>query len=114
MNKEIEEYYSHLANQYDQDRFDNSYGQFIDIQEKNIVRNIITKNNEKVLDLGCGTGRFLEFAEYGIDISAEMIEIAKNKYPNRNLFVGNAVKACPMIIMMKGNRQSGKRTDELE
>jgi ubiquinone/menaquinone biosynthesis C-methylase UbiE len=91
LNKEIEEYYSHLANQYDQDRFDNSYGQFIDIQEKNMVRNILTENKEKVLDLGCGTGRFLEFAQYGMDISPEMIEIAKIKYPSRYLFTGNAM-----------------------
>jgi SAM-dependent methyltransferase len=48
---------------------------------------------EKVLDWGCGNGRFFEiFANkeinyFGIDISEKLIEIAKNKYPQANFQV---------------------------
>ncbi len=43
---------------------------------------------EKVLDLGCGNGRYFEFfkeknVDYlGVDNSEKLIEIAKNKYPS--------------------------------
>jgi len=42
---------------------------------------------EKVLDWGCGNGRFYEIFEkagvdyFGIDVSEKLIEIAKNQYP---------------------------------
>lgn len=47
------------------------------------------KENEKVLDLGCGTGRLYEIfknkgVDYtGIDFSEELIKIAKEKYGDR-------------------------------
>lgn len=51
--------------------------------------------NEKVLDLGCGNGRFYPLFEkrkidyYGIDFSSKMIEIAKEKYPLGKFWVRN-------------------------
>ena len=42
---------------------------------------------EKILDLGCGSGRFYkvlkekEISYFGIDFSEKLIEIAKQKYP---------------------------------
>jgi len=45
------------------------------------------KEGEKVLDLGCGDGRFFKLLKekkidyYGIDLSEKMIELAKKKFP---------------------------------
>ena len=50
------------------------------------------KNGDKILDIGCGNGRFLyaledKHAEYcGIDSSEEMIELAKQKFPEAKFF----------------------------
>jgi len=49
-----------------------------------ILENI--KNSDKVLDFGCGNGRFLEmvkdrkFEYFGVDVSQKLIDIAKEKY----------------------------------
>jgi ubiquinone/menaquinone biosynthesis C-methylase UbiE len=49
----------------------------------------------KVLDLGCGNGRFNEFLEgkdyTGLDKSGELIKKAKEKYPKQNFLVGDAL-----------------------
>ncbi len=51
---------------------------------------------DRVLDLGCGNGRFFEIfndkkVDYtGVDFSERLIEIAKNKYPNGNFLVSSA------------------------
>ncbi len=93
MKTAVKEYYDQLATAYDEDRFGNSYGQYIDEQEKKIVRSLVHSiPKEKILDIGCGTGRFLEFAQYGIDISPEMIKIAQAKYPDKQLSVSSATE----------------------
>ena len=53
---EIVHYYNDLANTYDQNRFDNSYGRFIVTQERKILDTLLTNQNEQILDLDCGTG----------------------------------------------------------
>lgn len=89
MNKEIKRYYDELAPNYDSNRFGNSYGKFIDRQERLFLeKNLPEINASKILDLGCGTGRFLNFANFGVDISPKMIEIAQEKYPEKNLKIG--------------------------
>jgi ubiquinone/menaquinone biosynthesis C-methylase UbiE len=53
---------------------------------------------EKVLDLGCGNGRFYELFKnkdvqyFGIDNSEKLIEIAKKKYPKADFRTGEALK----------------------
>jgi SAM-dependent methyltransferase len=47
---------------------------------------------QKTLNLGCGTGRFMEFATIGLDISQEMIGVAQSKYPNKFFFVSDATQ----------------------
>ncbi len=79
----IKKYYDNLATTYDSNRFENSYGKYIDQQERIFLKAILEKNSFKnTLDLGCGTGRFLEFANHGVDISPKMIEIAQSKFPD--------------------------------
>jgi len=56
------------------------------------------KPNEKVLDLGCGNGRYFPlFKEksvdyYGIDSSKDLIKIAQRDYPAGKFQVGEALK----------------------
>ena len=89
---EIIKYYDELAHQYDADRFDNTYGDYIDHQERKILSRLLINPNEIVLDLACGTGRLSKFATYGIDASSNMIEVARNKFPNKIFLVGVADK----------------------
>jgi ubiquinone/menaquinone biosynthesis C-methylase UbiE len=55
------------------------------------------KEGEKVLDLGCGNGRWYKvFREkkvdyFGIDNSEKLIEIAKENFPDAKFFVGDAL-----------------------
>lgn len=55
-------------------------------------------SGDKVLDLGCGNGRFFEFCmnknvDYlGIDPSEKLIEIAKTRYPQAKFQVGDAMQ----------------------
>lgn len=93
MIEEIKKYYDDLAATYDNNRFENSYGKYIDQQERLFLKSILSTNyNNKILDLGCGTGRFLNFANYGVDISPRMIEIAKSKFPNIEIKEGSVTE----------------------
>ena len=86
----ISTYYNKLAATYDENRFANSYGQFIHQQEINYLNETLNKINTKhTLDFACGTGRLLQFAKYGVDKSPNMIDIAKGKHSNHNLEVSN-------------------------
>ncbi|SHF88420.1 class I SAM-dependent methyltransferase [Dysgonomonas macrotermitis] len=87
----IKTYYNDLAPEYDHDRFANSYGKYIDYQEKKVMHKLMLhRDKETTLDVACGTGRFLRYARYGLDISPNMLEVAQRKYRNRLLFEGNA------------------------
>ncbi|MDD3292536.1 MAG: class I SAM-dependent methyltransferase [Candidatus Pacebacteria bacterium] len=54
--------------------------------------------NDKVLDLGCANGRFYPLFEkkeadyYGIDLSSNLIKIAKDKYPQARFSVGTGLE----------------------
>lgn len=85
----IREYYSNLAESYDENRFGNSYGKYIDQQERSFLTSFFQhKKYTKILDLGCGTGRLLNFATHGTDFSEKMLAIARQKYPKKILATG--------------------------
>ncbi|MFW1799551.1 class I SAM-dependent methyltransferase [Acinetobacter nematophilus] len=86
---EIKTYYNKLAQNYDNNRFNNSYGQYLDQQERDFLNQALKSiSPERCMDLGCGTGRLLEYADYGVDFSPEMLKVAKTKYPNKVLLEG--------------------------
>lgn len=77
--------YNVKANKYDK-TFD---GKFTASFKKLLIEKMEIQKNDKVLDVGCGTGILLnqllklyDFEAYGIDISENMIKVAKFKYPN--------------------------------
>lgn len=84
-------YYNQIALIYDEDRFANSYGRFIHAEEISFFERYLNKNATTTLDVGCGTGRFLVYATHGIDLSPEMLAVAKEKFPNKILSIGDAV-----------------------
>lgn len=63
---------------------------------KGVVELLNPKSGEKILDLGCGTGDLAYQIScsgatvMGMDLSTQMIEAAKEKYPDINFYVGNA------------------------
>lgn len=86
----IQKYYNQLAPEYDKDRFNNTYGQYLHFQERQILSSRLGQIPKNfILDLGCGTGRFLDFAANGVDFSAGMLQQAKEKYPNHKLTVSD-------------------------
>jgi len=96
MNLEIKKYYDNLAQSYDSDRFENSYGKFINTQERLFLSNRLKKiKSNQILDLGCGTGRLLEFANYGVDFSKNMLEVSKSKFPEKEILEGT-VTSIPL------------------
>jgi SAM-dependent methyltransferase len=82
----IHDYYDRLAPDYDRDRFGNSYGRFVDAEERGVLRAWLKGTSPvEVVDIGCGTGRMLDFAMTGVDASAEMLKVAAGKFPGRRL-----------------------------
>lgn len=81
-------FYDSEAFTYDQTRYTNEKGKRVDQFQKRILDDYLVDcdvSNVSILEVGCGTGRFLPFiAErganvIGIDISAEMLKIAAER-----------------------------------
>ena len=88
---EITDYYDEMAGAYDSSRFGNSYGEFIDCQERTILaKSLRDTPRSQILDMACGTGRLLDFAGHGIDASQKMLEIARRKFPELSLYLESA------------------------
>ena len=88
--KHVITYYDELAESYDQNRFANSYGRYIDLLERNVLTEwLASEDKNQTIDLGCGTGRLLEYAMTGVDGSLKMLQVAAKKFPDRNLIQAN-------------------------
>ena len=91
MGNPVFDYYQQLSAAYDQDRFGNSYGRYLHRQEHRFLRRALAPYPPaQVLDLACGTGRLLEFADTGLDASPNMLEQARLKWPDKTLVAGDA------------------------
>lgn len=86
---DVKSYYDKIATDYDKSRFENSYGNFIDRQERYFLKRHLAKSTS-VLSLGCGTGRLMEFATCGSDFSDEMLQLAIKNYPTKKFVLANA------------------------
>jgi len=87
----IHDYYEALAPTYDHDRFENSYGRYVDGMERGLLRAWLrSRDPQSVVDLACGTGRLLDFAMTGVDVSAAMLARAREKWPDRRLVQADA------------------------
>lgn len=93
------EYYESLAPNYDQARFGNAYGQYLDSQERRILSRWISPyRGGAILDLACGTGRLLELATHGLDASEAMLREARRKLPGKTLHCGRAQEAARLGV----------------
>ena len=65
--------------------------------EMKFLANDFLKDGDRVLDLGCGAGRFYEFLKdknikyTGLDNSEKFIKIARAKYPQLQFLLGDAL-----------------------
>jgi 2-polyprenyl-3-methyl-5-hydroxy-6-metoxy-1,4-benzoquinol methylase len=88
-----------LASHYDEERFANAYGCYVDAQERRVLKRWFAGiRNEVVLDLACGTGRLLDLATHGLDASEEMVRIAHRKYPQKQIWRGRAEEVAQLGI----------------
>lgn len=84
MAETVQSYYNRIGAEYDKDRFGNSYGSYIHKQECSFLDELIPENpSDHVLDMGCGTGRFMARASEGVDFSTGMLEEARKKFPDK-------------------------------
>lgn len=88
--KEIIDYFDYLAKDYD-----SFYKDKLSQRENRIVEKRLREiaDEKDILDLGCGTGLTLSLCNplsyLGVDISPNMIKIAKNKYPKSKFIIGD-------------------------
>ena len=88
------QYYDRLAPTYDAERFGNSYGKFLDAQERATLARLLPMHARRVLDLGCGTGRLTDFATHGCDASMESLKLASQRHLKK-AFVGADAVSLP-------------------
>lgn len=105
LDAQVVDYFERIAPQYDCSRFGDEYGQFIHAEERSILQHWLQDiPPSEVLDFGCGTGRFLDFADHGLDPSAQMLEIAQSKHPGKHLYRGSFLDLDPSVGMPENFR----------
>lgn len=89
--RQLVDYYDQLADSYDSNRFGNSYGRYVDAQERRLLKRWLNQvRGGKILDLACGSGRLLDLASCGLDASPAMVHIARRKHPEKEVRCGLA------------------------
>ncbi len=88
--KELVAHFDSIASQRDNWKAKNKY-YYKDLEN---YCSFVVPEGSKVLEIGCGTGGLLAAVKpsrgLGIDISPEMVKIARQKHPNLEFRVGNA------------------------
>ena len=91
--RQVVEYYDLLAERYDDDRFGNSYGVYVNAQERRILeRWLAPASGGKILDLACGTGRLLDLATHGLDASEAMVRATRSRHPDKSIHCGTVLE----------------------
>lgn len=90
--RQVAEWYNTLSGSYDE-----LYGREQSSKHKMVLEFLENKHFRVLVDIGCGTGSFLEKAHraydrsVGIDLSAKMLRIAKNRrIPNTDLVLASS------------------------
>ncbi len=94
------DFYNKFGKEYHKNRSDPKKNFYVDYLEKPTWNKLLKNNirNKKVLDLGCGSGIFTKTLlkhggkVIGIDLSKELIEIAKKEIPKTEFYVGDMQK----------------------
>lgn len=93
-----QDYYNSTAEKYDAWHTETESAKIVDQWNfENLQKFLDNKKVDKCLDVACGTGRLsaklLQVADqvYGVDLSEEVLKIAKNKYPQINFSLGESV-----------------------
>jgi len=93
----IQDYYTDLSKEYNIQR-SNRYFRLIEEIELAVLKQYISVDQLRVLELGCGTGIFLEHFQnteidlYGLDYTFDMLQVAKSNIQTNSakLLQGNA------------------------
>lgn len=130
---ELEEDHRSLRNWYDtlSRSYEELYGQEQVAKHEGVLKFLEDRRFQTLVDVGCGTGHFLEKAgqyctrSVGIDISGEMLKIAKSRIPKREVeFVRAASPCLPLrdtvvdcvvsISLIESGASAGMHLDEFE
>ena len=106
------QYFGNPARDYDYKRTKDIRDCDVIEREIEITKKFLLNSKKgKILDVACGTGRLFPFYGkreiYGIDISKDMLKIAKKKFPGAKLVVSDAEKIpfkpnyFPVVITSK-------------
>ena len=72
---------------------------------KKLVEKLKIRENSKILDIGCGTCKVLDYCSgvtyYGYDTNLSCINYAKNKYGNRGVFKCKKITSSEIKILPK-------------
>jgi len=90
--KTLAKLYNSQANFYDLSRFGSRAGKYAAKIEEKYILNLL-KVRGKILEVGCGTGKFAKLAKngyyVGIDIAPSMLEVARNKHEQSSWLLMN-------------------------
>ena len=89
-------FYDDFADDYDASRYSTEKQKLIDTSAKTVVLDLLGNiEGKSILDCGCGTGRFADIFvrsgadAMGVDISENMLSIAKRKVPGATFIKGD-------------------------
>ncbi len=130
---ELEEDHRSLRNWYDalSGSYEELYGQEQVTKHDAILKFLRDRRLQTLVDVGCGTGRFLEKASryckrsVGIDVSGKMLKIAKSRIPKQDVeFLRAASPWLPLrdgvadcivsISLIESWASAGMHLDEFE
>lgn len=109
-------YYNETAQKYDDWHINPPSAKIVDEWNFSNLKRFINSDKKlnKVLELGCGTGRManslfkIATEVYGVDVSEEVLKIAKSKYPDLKLTCSEVVNLpyqdnCFDLVLINGS-----------
>jgi ubiquinone/menaquinone biosynthesis C-methylase UbiE len=124
----VQAYYDALAPDYDESRYASDAQRRVDAEAQQAVLDLVDRPlaGARVLDCGCGTGRFARlFADQGarvtgIDASPRMLDIARQRVPEADFRIGDVraleleerfdVVVCSQVLTHLGEYEAPLRS----